>query len=487
MKKTPSLKSQASAIFIGSLIGTVFQFLIPAIIVRLISQEDFGVFRQFGLVAGTFTGLLGMGYASSLFYFYPTTDFKGKQKIIQQTEVLFFINLLIFLIIFFFYGDQILTYLNFKEFISVKGLVILYIIFDLMSSGIGFIFTLEKNTLLNKIYPPIEKIAKFFIFLIIVLLIPGFKGPIIALIVFVAAKLGYYIIHIYPYLKKIHRIDLKLMKDQLLYSLPFGFALILNIISTRFDKFFINQYITPSEFGIYSIAFLSIPILRQFFQSIHNVVVPEISIMMSNNNIKGATELWKKTVDKTSSVTIPAVILFWLLAKEIITILYTVKYIEAANYYRIFILMFFVSMFSHEIILRGSNKTKFILVSNIVGTILTIATGFIIIPKFGLYGAIITALVGTITPMLISLHIERKIMQLNIFNWVNWKKIGLNFFSCILVALPLFLYKDYISNIYLRVIVVISIFLIAVLILQIRFNLFIFTKYVPIVKKYLKI
>ena len=209
------------------------------------------------------------------------------------------------------------------------------------------------------------------------------------------------------------------MKDQLVYSLPFGFALILNLIATRFDKFFINQYITPREFGIYSIAFLSIPILKQFFQSIHNVVVPEISIMMSNNNVKGATALWKKTVDKTSSVTIPAVILFWLLAKEIITILYTVEYIEAANYYRIFILMFLVSMFSHEIILRGSNKTKFILVSNIVGTILTIATGFIIIPKFGLYGAIITALVGTITPMLISLNFERKIMQLNIFNWVN--------------------------------------------------------------------
>lgn len=487
MKKTPSLKAQASAIFIGNLIGTVFQFLIPAIIVRLISQEDFGVFRQFGLVAGTFTGLLGMGYASSLFYFYPTTDFNGKQKIIQQTEVLFLINLFIFLIVFYFYGNQILIYLNFKEFISVKGLVILYILFDLMSSGMGFIFTLEKKTLLNKIYPPIEKIAKFFIFLIIILLIPGFKGPIIALIVFVLVKLIYYLIHIYPYLKKIHRIDLKLMKAQLVYSLPFGFALILNIIATRFDKFFINQYITPSEFGIYSIAFLGIPILGQFFSSIHNVVVPEISIRMSNNNLKGATALWQKTVDKTSSITIPAVILFWLLAKEIITILYTIEYLEAANYYRVFVLMFFVSMFSHEIILRGSNNTKYILISNILGTALTIVIGFIIIPKFGLYGAIITATLGTITPMLISLNFERRIMQLKLHNWVNWKKIGLNFFSCLMVGLPIFLYKDYINNIYVRVFLVVAFYLVVVLILQIRFNLFIFAKYIPIVKKYLRI
>lgn len=486
MNKSPSLKKQASAIFIGNLVGTVFQFLIPAIIVRLISQEDFGVFRQFQLVSGTFGIFLGMGINSSLFYFYPTSDFKGKQKIIQQTRFLFLINFLLFLIIFFFYGDEILDFLNFSEFKNMKPYILTSVFLMIIPSGITFIFTLEKNTLLNKVYPSISKILRFLIFLIVILLIPGYKGPIIATILFQLTIFLYFFIHTFQYFKNIYKIDLDLLKDQLFYVLPFGAALILNLISTKFDKFFINKYITPQEFGIYSIAFLSIPILKQFFSSIHNVVVPEISLKIKNNEMYEATNLWRRTVEKTSSVTIPAVFIFWLLANEIITIIYTIEYLDAANYYRIFILMFFVSMFSHEIILRGSNKTKYILFSNIVGTIFTVTIGFLLIPKVGLYGAIITALLGSITPMIISLHIERRIMNISFRNWVNWKKIIINFFICFLISIPIFIFKDYIGNIYLRVFVVGMFFFPLVTFFQIKFDIFIFTQYISIFKRYLK-
>ena len=487
MQKEPSLKSQASAIFIGNLVGTAFQFLIPAIIVRLISQQDFGIFRQFTLVAGTFEGLLGFGLASSLYYFYPILDTVGKSKVIQQTQLLFGINLLIFILVFSLFGNEILIHLNFSEFVDVKVLIILYLVFMMLSSIVSNIFTLEKNTLLNKIYPPFEKIAKFFIFLIIILTTPGFKGPIIALTLFAAVRLLYVSIHISPYFKRVYKIDVTLFRRQVLYSLPFGLALILNLASTTFDKFFINQYITPTEFGIYSIAFLSIPILKQFFASIHNVVVPQISIFMNENNLKEAVNLWQKTVDKTSSVTIPAVVLFWILAKEIITILYTSPYVEAANYYRIFILMFFVSMFSHEIILRAANKTRYILVSNIIGTIFTILIGLVLIPKFGLYGAITTALLGTITPMLISLYFEKKIMQLSLANWVDWKRIFLNLFICLLVGIPLLVLKDYITNIYLRLLSVGIVFVLTIILFQLKLKLFIFEEQLVTVRKYLKI
>ena len=487
MKKDPSLKAQASAIFIGNLIGTVFQFLIPAIIVRLISQEDFGIFRQFTLVAGTFEGLLGFGVASSLYFFYPIADQVGKQRIIQQTQWLISFNLLVFILVFYFFGDEILIHLNFSEFINVKNLIVFYLIFMMLSSIVSNIFTLEKNTLLNKIYPPLEKMGRFLIFLITILVVPGFKGPILALVFFAAARFIYISTHISPYYKRIYSIDWNLLKRQVLYSLPFGLALILNLGSTTFDKFFINQYISPAEFGIYSISFLSIPILKQFFASIHNVVVPQISISMSNGNLKEAILLWQKTVDKTSSITIPAVILFWILAKEIITILYTEEYVEAANYYRVFILMFFVSMFSHEIILRGANKTRFILYSNLIGTTITIIAGLIMIPKFGLYGAISTALLGTVLPMIVSLHWERKIMKLSIKQWVNWKRIFSNTLICLLIGVPLLFVKDYVSNIYIRTFLVIFIFGFSIVVFQIKYNLFIFEQYIPVIRKYLKI
>lgn len=487
MIKNPSLNSQAKAIFIGSLAGIIFQFLIPVILVRLISKENFGVFRQFQLVSSTFLGFLGMGYQTSLFYFYPIANDKGRKKIIQQTQFLFIINYLIFIVFFFFFGDQILTYLNFTQFVDMKFYLISYIMFMLLSMGVSNIFTLEKDTILNKLYPSVDNIVRFFIFLITILIIPGVKGPIIALMIYSFIRLVYYLSHIKPYLIPIYKIDFDLLRKQLFYSIPFGFALILNMISTKFDKFFINQYITSEEFGVYSIAFLGIPILGQFFKSIHNVVVPQISIYLNEGDMNKASNLWKKTVDKTSNVTIPAVILFWILSEEIITILYTIDYIEAANYYRIFILTFFISMLSYNIILRGANKTKYILFSDIIGVLITIAIGFFLIPKIGLYGAVITAVIGRILPMLISLIIERKIMGLSYENWFNWKNMGINFLISFLVAIPLFIFKDYINNIYFRSILTILIFFVTVILLQIKFNLFLFSQYIPKIKNFLRL
>lgn len=483
MDNNPSLSTQAKAIFIGSFLGMIFQFLIPAILVRLISKEDFGIFRQFQLVASTFLGFLAMGYQTSLFYFYPISDDTGRQKIIQQTQFLFFINTLIFIIIFYFFGDQILTYLNFIEFINLKFYLVSYIIFMLLSSVLNIIFTLEKNTILNKIIPSVDNIVRFLIFLITVLIIPGVKGPIVALVIYSLLRLIYYSVHIIPYYIKVYKIDFDLLKKQLIYSVPFGLALILNMISTKFDKFFINQYITPQEFGVYSVAFLGIPILGQFFTSIHNVVVPQISIYMNDNKVEEATILWKKMVDKTSNVTIPAVFIFLLLADEIITVLYTKEFIEAANYYRIFILSFLVSMFSYNIILRGANKTKYILIIDIIATILTVFIGIALIPKYGLYGAVITALMGNILPMLFSLHIERKVMNQSFKNWVNWEDMGINFLISFVVALILFMTKDYVSNIYLRLLLTGFVFLVSIIMLQIKFKIFIFNQYLTSIKK----
>jgi len=144
-------------------------------------------------------------------------------------------------------------------------------------------------------------------------------------------------------------------------------------------------------------------------------------------------------------------------------------------------------MFSHEIILRAANKTRFILVSNIIGTTLTILVGLFLIPKLGLYGAIITALLGTITPMIISLHIERRIMKLSFKNWVNWRIIYINFAICFLTSLPIFFYKDFINNIYLRTFVVGMFFTVVVALLQIKFKLFLFNQYIPVIKKHLRL
>ena len=44
-------RNQAKALFIGNILATFFQLLIPVVLTRIISKTDFGIFRQFTLIA----------------------------------------------------------------------------------------------------------------------------------------------------------------------------------------------------------------------------------------------------------------------------------------------------------------------------------------------------------------------------------------------------------------------------------------------------
>ena len=131
-------------------------------------------------------------------------------------------------------------------------------------------------------------------------------------------------------------------------------------------------------------------------------------------------------------------------------------------------------MFSHEIILRGANKTKYIFVSNVISTALTVIFAFILIPRYNLYGAIWVALMGTTLPMIVSLLFEKRIMKLSFANWVNWRTIFLNFMICIVVSIPVYFLKDSIGNIFVRTILTGISFVGLVVLIQMKFKLFIF-------------
>lgn len=70
--------------------------------------------------------------------------------------------------------------------------------------------------------------------------------------------------------------------------------------------------------------------------------------------------------------------------------------------------------------------------------------------------------------------IEKNIMGLSWRNWVNWRYMGINFLISLSIAIPLFLLKDYISNLYIRVAVIGMIYAIWVVFLQIKSGIFIF-------------
>jgi len=67
--KTPSLKSQSASLLFAKTIGFVFSFLLPLLVVRFLTQDKVGVYREVFQVIATAVSILTLGVSMSAYYF----------------------------------------------------------------------------------------------------------------------------------------------------------------------------------------------------------------------------------------------------------------------------------------------------------------------------------------------------------------------------------------------------------------------------------
>lgn len=476
--KSPSLSTQSIAVFVGQVSGFAVNFLTPVLLVRLISKADYGILQQFVLMGNTMLPILGLGLASSLYYFYPIKTGKERSSYVFNTWLQMALSGVLFLVGFVFFGRDILDLLGMEVLSDAGNIVALYILFLLSGTLIDFLFVLEQRVKMSMIFNPIDKTMR----LALVAGAAYFFGSVyyclLAFLVYAGLRFGfisYYVLSRY-YSKDVWQSISANVKSQLAYSLPFAAGIIFTTLSQRIDKLIVNRYVSEEDFAIYSLAFFSIPLVSQAFTSINNVVTPEITKFINGHQVRHAHQLYLKVVGKTSSIGFPAICFFTLMAPELITFLFTANYIDATPYYRAYLLSFLFTMTSYGIGLRAAKRTNLIMFANFVGFLVTVGVGIVVIPFFGLNGAILTALFGIGVPVVLQLMFERKLFETPIMEFLPWETIFVSLAVSLVASLPVLVIKQWQLPELIALILSGFVFATIVFVLERRFRIFAFEK-----------
>ena len=87
-------------LLIGRMFTMVASFIMPLVLVRFMSQSDYGVFSQFYTLYTAIYVILALGLHTNIFYFYPTATKEDQDKYVSNTTVL--------LLLFGFIGGTIM-------------------------------------------------------------------------------------------------------------------------------------------------------------------------------------------------------------------------------------------------------------------------------------------------------------------------------------------------------------------------------------------
>src|SRR5258707_15859945 len=85
----PSLSDKAALLILANTLKYAVGFALPMVLVRLLTQDDYGTYQQLSLIANFSTGIMVIVLPTSIYYFYhrKSADPSGRPTLIAQTQL----------------------------------------------------------------------------------------------------------------------------------------------------------------------------------------------------------------------------------------------------------------------------------------------------------------------------------------------------------------------------------------------------------------
>lgn len=425
-------------ISIGRIASMLVVFAMPLVLTRFLSKEEYGIFSQFFTLYSALYLIFGFGLSSNLFFYYPTANKKDQEKYVSNTFILMLLMSVFSILILSFPVVQRLLVSDGKLF-DYRLFVVFCVALAVPMNIIAPVYTVRKDKLGAMILPPFIAILRVGTIILCAILFSDllyiFKG------LFIYQIIIFLLSFFYSLRLKIYRVDKYKLKQQLRYSIPIGFTVVLLQLSHYLDKIICISYIDPNEYAVYSVAFLSIPFVNQIYDSLCQVNVMNMTMSYQENDLPRVVSLYRDFVTRTLSFSTPIIIVVALYAEEIIGFLYPSSYNSAAPYFRIYTLTFLFAMFGAGTILRATGKTKYSTISFALTFLFSFPTTYFLIKSYGINGAIIGAVINLLLPRFVQLLFEIKVTNSSLIQLIPWKKMTVILIICIGLLIPLVVLK----------------------------------------------
>ncbi len=194
-------------------------------------------------------------------------------------------------------------------------------------------------------------------------------------------------------------LNLKKLNAGLRFSLPLIPASLAYLLLNSGDRLFLEKYVSLNDLGIYNISSTIALSLNLIISSVYKAAEPEIFTRYYNSDFALFVNKFKRFF--LFSIYTSAIILA-LFTKEIVMLI-------SENYGNVYL---YVPLILISVLMSGSNiiysgilnaekNTKSISKAVILGTLISFSLNYFLIPKFGLYGAVISSSIAFITMNLV--------------------------------------------------------------------------------------
>lgn len=237
-------------------------------------------------------------------------------------------------------------------------------------------------------------------------------------------------------------IDISLIKEIFVISIPMGLASVVGTLNAELDKLVIGRFFTTEEYAIFANAAKELPV-TMLATSLTAVLLPCLVRLLREKKTEEASKLWGYAANISFCVMCLIVGGFFVFAPDIMSLFYSEKYVtdEGIAVFRIYSLILLFRAIYWGIILNATGKTKFVFYSSILTLLMNLIGNIISCYAMGFIGPAISSLVVTGVMAFVQLQFTSKIIGIRISKLLPWKNIGTVIIETVIIAAVFWLVK----------------------------------------------
>jgi O-antigen/teichoic acid export membrane protein len=394
-QKPPRLAVQAFWLTASKIIGALINIALPIFLVRVLSQADYGVYRQVFMFSATAVSLSTLGVGMSAFYYIPRCPERGGQislNILLYNVIVGSIPLLLLVLYPGVLGD-LFRMPELERYAVPLGTIILL---TLPSTFLQQIPTALQDVRNSTLMIVGTQFSRAVILMATVLFFPSVPALVIASIIHQFLQFAVMIWYLHHRFGRFWtQFEWAFFREQIWYALSIGIFGMVSVLQRDIHNYFVSASFGPADFAIYAVGCLNAPLVPIFLESVATVMVVRVSALQHEGRHHDVLRLTASAVNRLAAFQFPVAALLFVTGRDLIVQMYTKAYEPSAKIFAVNILLLPMAVLLVDPIVRAYTELRrYIMVVRLSIFIALIVTLYFAIQQLGMVGAIVASVVA---------------------------------------------------------------------------------------------
>lgn len=397
-KKEESLKSQGAWIMFAKVIGFGFAFLLPLLVVRILTKDAVGVYRQSFQFIMNAVSILPLGISMSAYYFLTRETEKNRSATVFNILLFNFITGGLAFLVLNIYPQLLGNIYQSDEMTRLAPAIGAVIWLWIFSTFLEVVALANQESKVATVFIILAQLTKTILMAGAVLIFGTVEAFIYAAIIQGALQTVILMVYLNNRFPKFWtHFSFGFFREHLYYAMPFGFAGLLWTLQNDIHTYFVGYRFTDSEYAIYAYGCFYLPLLAILYESTTAVLIPRMSNLQSRSEKREMVELTTRVMQKLSLVYFPVYAFFLITAEVFILTLFTRDYLASVPIFLINITLLPFDIWVVDPMIRAYKELgRFLLILRVLILIGLVAALYYGIQYFDLRGMIAIVVVISI-------------------------------------------------------------------------------------------